>query len=187
MKIKKESVELVSLINLKVVERPDQNKRYNAPHLDSMGVGTQKAYSHIAIQEMSAVRSSFGLKNFHIFRLGLRKHFRKYVCYLSNSTTKVIRISETSNTLMGHCAEKYRALLLKILQKQRKINQPVQPWFLCPTKQRDLISQRETRISIQKAAYTTLGKIPTMGRTWSTAHCRDFWLAVADVWLIVRN
>ena len=35
--IKKESVELIPVYLLKVVERPDQNKRYNAPHLDSMG------------------------------------------------------------------------------------------------------------------------------------------------------
>ena len=28
---------------LKVVERPDQNKRYNAPHLDSMGICTDRA------------------------------------------------------------------------------------------------------------------------------------------------
>ena len=34
---KKESVELIPVHLLKVVERPDQNKRYNAPHLDSMG------------------------------------------------------------------------------------------------------------------------------------------------------
>ena len=35
---KKESVELIPVYLLKVVERPDQNKRYNAPHLDSMGL-----------------------------------------------------------------------------------------------------------------------------------------------------
>ena len=63
-------MESISFISKKVVERPDQNKRYNAPHLDSMGVGTQNAYSHIAIQEMSAVRLSFGLENFHIFLEG---------------------------------------------------------------------------------------------------------------------
>ena len=30
-------------------------------------------------------------------------------------------------------------------------------------------------------------KIPTMGCTWRTAHCRDFLLAAADVCLIVGN
>ena len=60
-------MELNLVYLLKVVERPDQNKRYNAPHLDSMGIGTQNAYSHIAIQEMSVARLSFGLENFHIF------------------------------------------------------------------------------------------------------------------------
>ena len=40
-------------------QNPSKNKRYNAPHLDSMGIDTQNAYSHIAIQEMSAVRTSF--------------------------------------------------------------------------------------------------------------------------------
>ena len=53
---KKESVELNSFIKMEVVVKPESNKRYNAPHLDSMGIGTQNAYSHIAIQEMSAVR-----------------------------------------------------------------------------------------------------------------------------------
>ncbi len=60
-------MELIPVYLLKVVERPDQNKRYNAPHLDSMGISTQNAYSHIAIQEMSVARLSFGLENFHIF------------------------------------------------------------------------------------------------------------------------
>lgn len=36
--LKTESVELIPFINLKVVERPDQNKRYKAPHLNSMGI-----------------------------------------------------------------------------------------------------------------------------------------------------
>ena len=44
-----------------------KNKRYNAPHLDSMRIGTQSAYSHIAIQEMSAIRLSSSFENFHIF------------------------------------------------------------------------------------------------------------------------
>ena len=44
-----------------------KNKRYNAPHLDSMRIGTQNTYSHIAIQEMSAIRLSSCIENFHIF------------------------------------------------------------------------------------------------------------------------
>ena len=52
---------------LKVVERPDQNKRYNAPHSDSIEHSTKNGATSIAIQEMSAVRSSFGQENFHIF------------------------------------------------------------------------------------------------------------------------
>ena len=38
------------------------------------------------------------------------------------------------------------------------------------------------RLQMQRSA-----KIPTMGCTWRTAHCRDFLLAAADVCLIVRN
>ena len=38
------------------------------------------------------------------------------------------------------------------------------------------------RLQIQRSA-----KIPTMGCTWRTAHCRDFLLAAVDVCLITRN
>ena len=59
-----------------VVEIPNSNKRYNAPHLDSMEkLHRRGALLHIAIQEMSAVRrptvkktSTFSIKD-------LRKHF----------------------------------------------------------------------------------------------------------------
>ena len=44
-----------------------------------MGIDTQNAYSHIAIQEMSAVHYPFAFENYHIFYLGQRKHFQ-YVC-----------------------------------------------------------------------------------------------------------
>ena len=46
------------------------------PHTWIVWVYAQIVHSHIAIQEMSAVRSSLGLENFHIFYLGLRKHFQ---------------------------------------------------------------------------------------------------------------
>ena len=52
---------------------------------------------------MSVVRSSFGLENFHIFYLEPRKHLQ-YAAIHSNSTTKLKRISETNNTLAGHCS-----------------------------------------------------------------------------------
>ena len=45
---------------------------------------------------------SFGLENCQILLEGLRKHFL-YVCYLSNSITNIKTISETNNTLVGHC------------------------------------------------------------------------------------
>ena len=44
-----------------------KNKRYNAPHLDSMGYQYAKTYSHIAIQGMSAIRLPSSFENFHIF------------------------------------------------------------------------------------------------------------------------
>ena len=74
---------------------------YNAPHLDSMGIGTLNAYSHIAIQEMSAARHPTVLKTSTFSNKDCEKHFQ-YVCYLSNSNTKLKRISETNNTLAGH-------------------------------------------------------------------------------------
>ena len=74
-------MELTFVYLLKVVERPDQNKRYNAPHLDSMRVYAQIVHSHIAIQEMSAVRSSFGLENFHIFNKDCENTFNMSAIY----------------------------------------------------------------------------------------------------------
>ena len=64
---------MIPSICLKVVEYPNENKRYNAPHLDSMGVYAQIVHSHIATQEMSAVRLSFHSENFHIFKQGCAK------------------------------------------------------------------------------------------------------------------
>ena len=52
------------------------------------GVYTKSVHSHIAIQEMSAVRMPSCIENFHIFLERPRKHFQ-YVCYLSNSITKL--------------------------------------------------------------------------------------------------
>ena len=72
------------------------------PHTWIVWVYAQTVHSHIAIQEMSAVRHPFAFENYHISIIGHRKHFQ-YVCYLSNSTTKLKRISETNNTLAGHC------------------------------------------------------------------------------------
>ena len=79
------------------MERPQKDKRYNAPHLDSMGYMHREVHSHIAIQEMSAVRLSYRFENFHIFYSGLRKHFQ-YVCYLSDSITKLRYIFQIYNT-----------------------------------------------------------------------------------------
>lgn len=47
---------------------------------------------------MSAARYPFAFENYHIFYLGLRKHF-PYVCYLFNSNTKLKNIFQTNNTL----------------------------------------------------------------------------------------
>ena len=52
------------------------------PHTWIVWVYAQIVHSHIATQEMSAIRSPLGLENFHIFYLGLRKHFQ-YVTILS--------------------------------------------------------------------------------------------------------
>ena len=40
------------------------------------GIYAQSVRSHITTQEMSAIRSSICLENFHISILGLRKHFQ---------------------------------------------------------------------------------------------------------------
>ena len=72
------------------------------PHTWIVWVDARRVHSHIATQEMSAIRLSSSFENFHIFLQGLRKHFQ-YVCYQCNSTTKLKIISETNNTHRGHC------------------------------------------------------------------------------------
>ena len=77
------------------------------PHTWIVWVRAQIVHSHIAIQEMSAIRSSSCTENFHIFLEGLRKHFQ-YVCYLSNSTTNLSKFSETNNTLRDIVRREYK-------------------------------------------------------------------------------
>ncbi len=72
------------------------------PHTWIVWVHAQSVHSHIAIQEMSAVRYPIALKTTTFSNKDRRKHFQ-YVCYLSNSTTKVSIFSETNNTQLGHC------------------------------------------------------------------------------------
>ena len=64
---------------------------------------------------MSAVRYPTVLKTSTFSIKDCEKHFQ-YVCYLSNSTTKLKIISQTNNTPLGHCsnrihkfASRYRA------------------------------------------------------------------------------
>ena len=54
---KKESVELTFVyLSEGCGKTYDNNKRYDTPHLDSMGSIHTKVHNHIAIQEMSAAR-----------------------------------------------------------------------------------------------------------------------------------
>ena len=70
------------------------------PHTWIVWVYAQSVHSRIAIQEMSAVRYPIALKTVRFSIQDCEKHFQ-YVCYLSNSTTKLKRIFETNNTLRG--------------------------------------------------------------------------------------
>ena len=66
------------------------------------GVYTKSVHSHIAIQEMRAVRMPSCIENFHIFLEGLRKHFR-YVYYLFGYKHKIRKIFTNEQHPMGHC------------------------------------------------------------------------------------
>ena len=66
-----------------------------------MGIDTQNAYSHIAIQEMSAVRSSFCFLKLSDFFVRTAKTLSICLLLYPNSTTNLKIISETSNTLRG--------------------------------------------------------------------------------------
>ena len=72
------------------------------PHTWIVWVYAQSVQSRIATQEMSAVRYPIALKTVRFSIQDCEKHFQ-YVCYLSNSTTKLKIISETNNSLRGHC------------------------------------------------------------------------------------
>ena len=63
--------------------------------------------SHIAIQEMSAVRLSSLLKTSTFSNKDCEKHFQ-YVCYLYNSTTKLNIIFQTDNTLWSIVRIEYK-------------------------------------------------------------------------------
>ena len=76
------------------------------PHTWIVWVHAQRVHSHIAIQEMSAVRYPTVLKTSTFSIKDCEKHFQ-YVCYLSNSTTNLKRIYETNNTHTGHCTKYY--------------------------------------------------------------------------------
>ena len=86
--IQKESVEMIPVYYYEGCGKTQTEINDTMPHTWIVWVYAQSVHSRIAIQEMSAIRSSFSLENFHIFIVGLRKHFQ-YVCYLSNSTTKL--------------------------------------------------------------------------------------------------
>ncbi len=78
-----------------------------------MGVNTQIAYSHMTIQEMSAVRSPFGQENFHIFNKDCEKHFRNMsaVQKAPHDNTKLAYFSETNNTPKGIVCTAYKKSL----------------------------------------------------------------------------
>ena len=58
----------------------------------------------MAIQEMSVARISLISENFHIFRLGQRKHFPKCLA-INDDIAKLERNFQTNNTLIKylHC------------------------------------------------------------------------------------
>ena len=81
-------------------QNPSKNKRYNAPHLNSMRYIHHQVHSHTTTQDMSAVRPSFCfLKLSDFFVRIVRKHFQ-YVRrgYNSHYITKLKRFYETNNT-----------------------------------------------------------------------------------------
>ena len=65
--IQKESVELTFVYLLEGCGMTYGRINDTMPHTWIVWVDAQSVHSHIAIQEMSAVRSSSSLENFHIF------------------------------------------------------------------------------------------------------------------------
>ena len=78
------------------------------PHTWIVWVYAQNVHSRIATQEMSAVRHPLVFENYHISILGLTKTLSICLLLYPNSTTKLKRISETNNTLWGHCSARIK-------------------------------------------------------------------------------
>ena len=118
IKIRKCGVEF-PFISKKVVERPDQNKRYNAPHLDSMGICTDCAQPH-SYTRNECCSLSLHSENFHIFYSGLAKNTFNMSATPQNSTTKLSKIFRTNNTLAGHCSPTIEKIASRISAKGEK-------------------------------------------------------------------
>ena len=58
----------------------EENKRYNAPHLDSMRCMHKKYAQPHSYTRNECYSFVLSYENFHIFYLGLRKHFQ--ICLL---------------------------------------------------------------------------------------------------------
>jgi hypothetical protein len=90
------------------------------PHTWIVWVYAQSVHSRIAIQEMSAIRSSFSLENFHIFIVGLRKHFQ-YVCNQMITRTKLENIFQTNNTQRDIVYKKLQPTNCNIIRKRNNL------------------------------------------------------------------
>ena len=64
---------------MEVVVKPCDNKRYNAPHLYSVGHRHRICHYSYTYTRNECCPSSHRIENYHISILGLRKHFL-YVC-----------------------------------------------------------------------------------------------------------
>ena len=110
------------LLSRRFWQNPSKNKRYNAPHLNSMWGMRKELHSHIAIQEIGVVRLSFCFVKLSDFLQRTAKTLS--ICLLHGkippNTTKLKRISETNNTL-GAIASK------KIIKKRSEC-QYVRQW-----------------------------------------------------------
>ena len=98
------------------------------PHTWIVWVYAQTVHSHIAIQEMSAVRLIPWSRKLPHFQQGQSENtFVKYVRRKSSTDshyfdiTNLRNFSETNNTLRGHCSCRIQKITLRKLAKGEKV------------------------------------------------------------------
>ena len=90
---------MISSIKMEVVVKPESNKRYNAPHLDSMGYMHKACIATHSYTRNECCSPSLILKKLPHFHFRISKTLSICLLLYPNSTTNLENIFQTDNTL----------------------------------------------------------------------------------------